>query len=180
MEWIPYLVATVFTLLSAGAIVTIVIGIPGTWIMLGLAVLIQLTDHYWLPEGVDNTFQWWMILTGLGLATIGEVLEFLAGMLGAKKAGSSKRGMTGAFIGGFVGAILGTGIPIPIVGSLIGAVVGTFAGAIIGEITAPQPPELKDSLKPALGAAIGRILGTLVKIPFAMVIWVVLSIAAFL
>ena len=114
------------------------------------------------------------------IAIIGEVLEFIAGALGAKKGGASKQGMRGALIGGFAGTILGTFlIPVPIVGSLIGAILGCGVGAVIGELKASPDSRLKDTIKPATGAVVGRILGALAKLPWAFVVWVLLAVALF-
>ncbi|MDJ0836248.1 MAG: DUF456 domain-containing protein [Acidobacteriota bacterium] len=180
MEWVFYLVAALFSILGGGCVVLVVLGLPGTWILLGMAFLIELLDQYYLPAGDHQTFNWWLLGSCLALAAIGEILEFFAGLLGAKKAGSSKRGMMGAFIGGLVGAVFGTGIPVPIVGTLIGAVLGTFAGAMIGELTDKEETrEFHQTLKPAMGATIGRILGTLSKVPIALAIWLALALAVF-
>jgi hypothetical protein len=124
---------------------------------------------------------WWVFVISIVIAIIGEVLEFMAGALGAKKGGASKQGMLGALIGGFAGTIIGTFvIPIPIVGSLIGAILGCGIGAVIGELKATPDAQLKDTLKPAAGAVVGRILGALAKLPCAFVVWVLLSVALFL
>ena len=179
MEWVAILVAVLFTLLALGCLFALVIGLPGTWIMIGLAVIIELVDRWYLPAGEQTTFGWWVLLVCVVLAGIGEVLEFFAGLLGAKKAGSSKRGMIGSIIGGLAGAVVGTGLPAPIIGTLVGALVGTFLGALIGEATGNEAKELKESVKPATGALIGRVLGTLSKLPIAMLVMVILVVRAF-
>jgi len=160
-----------------GAIFTlsVVLGLPGAWMTLGLAVLIEVIDDWWRATPGESTFGWWLLGACAIVAVVGEILEFAAGALGAKRGGSSRRGVWGALIGGLVGAVLGLGIPIPIVGSLIGALIGTFAGAIIGEMTDDEVT-LKQTLKPAAGATIARIIGTLAKLPLAMVIWVALVV----
>lgn len=171
-------VGLIFALLGAACVALVLLGLPGAWMMLGLAVLIEVADPLYLHTGSDQTFGWWLLGACLALATLGEILEFVAGALGAKKAGSSRRGMWGAIIGGIVGGILGVAIPVPVVGSLIGAVIGTFAGAIFGELSGDANATVRSSLKPASGATIGRILGTLAKLPIAMAIWASLTIAA--
>ena len=179
MEWILYPVAFVFSILGAGCVGVVLLGLPGTWIMLGLAFLIEMVDQFYLPAGSAPTFNGWLLGSCLVLAILGEVLEFMAGLLGAKKAGSSRRGMIGALVGGLVGALLGTGIPVPVVGTLIGAVLGTFGGAVIGELSQDEEKRFRETLKPAMGATVGRILGTLSKVPIALAIWLALSVAAF-
>ncbi len=178
MEWLFYLVAVLFCLIGLVCVISVVIGLPGTWILLGLAVLIEFLDTYYLPEGDTQTFSWWVLGSALLLAALGELLEFFAGVLGAKKGGSSKKGMVGAFVGGLVGALFGFLIPIPIIGSLIGAILGTFGGAVIGELK-DEERDVRETLKPAMGATVGRILGTMSKLPLAMAVWLILCTSVF-
>ncbi len=192
MDWallFLILVALIFFVLGLVCVAIVILGLPGTWIMLALAVFIEICDGVYLNPDHQPTFPLWLLIGCAVLALIGEILEFNAGALGAKKAGSSNRGMIGALIGGFVGAIVGAPFGL-IIGAFIGAVLGTFIGAILGELTAPLPPttdvenhsttnRVRESIKPATGAVIGRVLGTLSKLPIAIAVWLVLSLAAF-
>jgi len=181
MDWLAYVVAAIFFLVGAGCIVLVVLQLPGTWIMLGLAVLLEWADRFYLPADAQVTFGWWVLGVCFGLTALGEGLELLASAAGAKTGGASARGIWGAIIGGIVGAIVLTfWIPIPILGTLIGAVIGAFVGAVMGEVTGAQPKSVRASMKPALGASIGRVMGTLSKVAIAIVVWLVLSVAAFL
>jgi len=177
MDWIAVLVAVLVVLAGALSVFLVVIGLPGTWLLLGLALLIELVDHWWLEGEAPVTFSWWLLGACTVLALIGELLEFLAGALGAKRGGASRRGMALAVVGGVVGGIVGVPFGL-IVGAFFGAVLGTFLGAVIGELTRPGT-ELRDTLRPAIGASIGRVLGTLAKLPIAIAVWVALSVAAF-
>ena len=88
--------------------------------------------------------------------------------------------MLGALLGGVIGALALTPfIPIPVVGTLIGAIIGTFVGAVVGEVTGIAPKTVRGSMKPALGATVGRVIGTFSKMGVAIVIWLALSVAAF-
>lgn len=189
MDWaliLTILVGVIFVVFGLGCIVLVAIGLPGAWFMLGGALVIELLDFLYLPEGERWTFSLWLLGACLLLAVIGEILEFIAGMLGAKAGGASKAGTWGALIGGIVGAILGTAV-FAIIGSLIGAVIGSFLGAVVGELTVSktlddgtlQQQTMRGTLKPATGAAVGRVLGTLSKVPFAILIWVFLCVDAF-
>jgi uncharacterized protein YqgC (DUF456 family) len=183
MEWIAYVVATLFCILGGLCVVSIIFSLPGAWIMLGLAAIVEFVDRLYLrdsPEG-SQTFPWWLLGVCVGLVALSELIEFAAGAAGAKQGGASRRGMVGALIGGIVGAILLTGlVPIPVVGSLVGAMVGTFAGAVIGEVSGQQPKTVRGSVKPAIGATIGRVVGTMSKMFIAIAVWIALSVAAFL
>ena len=178
MVWIGILIAVLFTVIGAVCVVSVLFGLPGVWVILGLAVVIEMTDTWYLPENEGQTFNWWLLGACLLLALLGEVMEFFSGVLGSRKAGGSKRGMVGSLIGGLVGGILGFFVPVP-GGSLTGIVIGTFGGAVLGELSGNQRPEFRDTLKPAAGATLGRILGTLSKLPIALVVWVMLATAAF-
>ncbi|MCA9297169.1 MAG: DUF456 domain-containing protein [Phycisphaerales bacterium] len=177
-DWIQYVVASVFALIGLVCVVSVVVSLPGTWVMIALACLIELLDTVYLSSDPAVTFGWRVLLAAIVLAGFGELFEFLAGALGAKTAGSSGRGMLGALIGGVVGAIAGTFIPVPVLGTLIGAVAGTFIGASVGELS-HEERTIRQTLKPATGATIGRLLGTLAKLPIAFAIWLVLVISMF-
>ena len=186
MDWILYIVAAFFFLIGIGCLLLVVVGLPGGWIMLGLAGAIEYCDQYYLSSdtGAPETFGWWVLGTCLGLMLLGEVIEFVAGVAGAKKGGASRRGMIGSLIGGIVGvfvfAPLFSIVPIigTIFGALLGALLGTFAGAMIGELSA-QETTMKDSVKPAFGATVGRVVGTASKLGITIAMWLVLTIFAF-
>lgn len=180
MTWIAYLVAVIFTFLAAVCLLVILLGLPGTWLMLILAIGVELIDTLWLDIEDKETFGWVWIGICVGLALIGEVLETMAGAVGTRKGGGSKRGMIGAIIGGIVGAIVLTPIiPIPVLGTLIGALIGTFFGALVGEMTGQDRPSGGAMAKAALGATIGRLLGTMGKFLIGVVIFAVLVVTAF-
>ena len=183
MDWINYVVATLFTLIAFACVCSIIVSLPGAWIMLGIAALIEFTDQWWRTPDADGrtqTFEWWLLGVCLALALAGELIELAAGAAGAKSGGAGRRGMIGALIGGILGALVLTPfIPIPVVGTLIGAIVGTFVGAVLGEVTGAQPKTIKGSVKPAIGATIGRVFGAVSKMGVAIVMWLTLSVAAF-
>ena len=177
---ISYLVALIFTFLAAGCLILVLLGLPGTWLMLILAVGVELIDTMWIGSEDKETFGWIWIGVCAVLAVLGEVLEAIAGAVGTRKGGGTKRGMIGAIIGGIVGAIALTPfIPIPILGTLIGALIGTFVGALIGEMTGRNQVGGGTMAKAAIGATIGRLLGTMGKFLIGVVIFAVLVVTAF-
>ena len=180
MDWLAYLVAALFCLVGAACVLLVILQLPGAWVMLALALVLEWVDQWYLdPPAV--TFGWWVLGVCLGLATLGEVVEFLAGAAGAKKGGATRRGVIGAIVGGVGGGIAGTFmLPIPVLGTLVGAIVGSFAGALIAEVSGPTPMTVRDSMGPAIGASIGRVVGTFSKLGIAIVMWLVLSVAALL
>jgi uncharacterized protein YqgC (DUF456 family) len=177
MGWLALLVGVLVALLGVASVFLVLVGLPGTWLLLGLVLLIELIDGWWLVGEPAVTFAWWLLIACLGLAVVGEVLELVAGALGAKRGGASRRGMVFAAVGGIVGGIAGAPFGL-VLGAFAGAVIGTFAGAVVGELGNPNTA-LGDTLRPATAASIGRILGTLVKLPIAIAVAVALSVAAF-
>ncbi len=180
MEWLLYVVGVLFVLAGAVCVALVVVQLPGAWIMLGLAGVIEYCDRFYLPPGNQQTFGWWVLGACLVLLVIGELIEFLAAALGAQKGGGSRRGMMGALIGAVAGALLLTPLFFfaPIFGALLGTVAGTFIGAIVGELSTRQTT-LQGSIKPAVGATVGRVVGTMSKVAIALGVWIALSISVF-
>ena len=172
------LAALLFVVGGFFCVLLVIAGLPGAWILLGLAALIELVDPAWAGEA-HSTVGWGWIGLGALFAAVGELLEFLSGMAGSKAAGGSRKGMLGAVAGGLVGALVGTVvIPVPIVGTLIGAFGGTFAGALLGEMSCQQGKSWQDSMKPALAATVARAVGIAAKLGICMALWLGLSLAA--
>ena len=191
MEWISYIVASLFVLLGLACLVLVVLQLPGGWIMYALAIVIELIDTWYLSGGNPWTFEvfgisaWWILGAGLALLLIGELIEFLGSMLGARGGGASRSGSWGALVGGVLGAFV-LAVPFSIIpgigtifGVLLGAIVGSFLGALIAELGIARNT-VRGSVKPAVGAAIGRIAGTTGKLAVTIVLWVLLSVAVFL
>ena len=151
--------------LTLASLVANLLGLPGNW-----AVVAMAAACWWLsPE--DN-----MSHVGLGsvlaiavVATVGEILEFAAGALGASRMGGSKRGTLLAIVGSIGGAVagllFGSLIPIPIVGPIVASLLlgasGAFAGALTGERWAGK--DWDHSLQVSNAAFWGKLLGTVGK-----------------
>ncbi len=184
----PTAIAIAFSLFGALCVAAVPLGLPGAWLLLAGAVLLELTDGALLgvPAGGADpvSFGWWLLGGALALAALGEGLEILAGLLGAKVGGGTRRGSIGAFVGGLAGMLAGTFLlPVPILGSLVGALLGTFGGALLGELSGAEGGEAltyRQALKPALAATLGRVLGTAGKTGVAGLIWLMLSLTLFL
>lgn len=179
IETIPTAVSIGFGVFGLACVLLVIAGLPGTWILVGAAILVDCLDWLWLPPGAPFTFHPLTILAAVLVGLVGEALEFALSAAGARRFGASRRGMIGSVIGGVAGALFGTVlIWVPIVGTLIGALLGTAAGAVLGEISDGRKT-LHDAAQPAIGAVIGRVLGTLAKLPIAVIVFVLLVIAAF-
>lgn len=161
-------------LINAVGVVLVALQAPGTWLML-LATAVMAWWR-WDAEGLGSIGGWTLVGL-LGLAVLGEVIEFIAGAAGATKAGGSKRGAALAVIGGVVGAVLGAIFLafIPIVGVLIGAAIGAGVGSILGDLWAGR--EWNMALTAGRGAAIGKFWGALGKLAVAAAMWAVVAVA---
>jgi uncharacterized protein YqgC (DUF456 family) len=100
----------------------------------------------------------WGTITILGLlAASSYVIDFLAGLFGAKRFGAGKYGVTGAAIGTIAGLVFG----------LPGIIIGPFIGAVIGELYANK--DLHSASAAGLGVWIGMALGIAARIAIAFV-----------
>jgi uncharacterized protein YqgC (DUF456 family) len=166
-----YTYAIALTLVNLACWVSILFNLPGTWLMILLTALLK----WWQPTYV--LVSWSVLGVAVGLAALGEILEFVLGAAGARHAGGSTRAAALALAGGFVGGILGTALPVPLVGTLIGACLGAFVGSLLGDLWAGRP--VQRSLEAGWGAAVGRFWGTISKLAVGAIIVVVLAVAAF-
>lgn len=167
MDWIYYV--ALLALLITGLFVNL-LGLPGLWLMLASAAA-----YAWATRW--DYVGWPSLLTLLVLAIIAEVVEFLAGSAGAKKAGGGVRGMIGAVVGGLLGGFFLTFlVPIPILGTIVGVCVGTFLGAWGVELMVGK--EMDQSVQIGIGAAKGRLVGTLLKTLFGVTMLIVAMVAS--
>jgi uncharacterized protein YqgC (DUF456 family) len=166
-----YVSAVVLTVLNLAFWVGILFNLPGTWLMVLVTALLK----WWQPGYI--LVSWTVLGVAAGLAVLAEVLEFVLGAAGARRAGGSTRAAALAIVGSLVGGIMGTALPVPIVGTLIGACLGAFAGSLIGDLWAGRP--LLPSFEAGWGAAVGRFWGTVSKLAVGGIIVVVLALAAF-
>ena len=166
-----YVYAVVLTLVNLLCWVGILFGLPGTWLMILLPVLLK----WWQPD--QFMVSWTVLGVAVGLAALGEVLECVLGMAGARRTGGSTRGAVLALVGSIVGGVMGIALPVPFVGPLLGACLGAFVGALLGNLWTGRT--LFQSLAAGRGAAIGQFWGTVLKLAIGATIAVMLAIAAF-
>ena len=144
------------------------LGLPGTWLMLGIAAV------YSAMTG--DSIGWITILLVGVIAVIAEVLEFMLASRFARKYGGSRRAGWGAIVGGIVGAFVG--VPVPIIGSVIGAFAGSFVGALVFEYTRERSHVT--ATRVAWGALVGRAVATAMKSAVGVVIAAWIFMAAWL
>ena len=143
MEWLGYL----------AAIMLVVVGMAGTFLpaLPGLPLVLA---GFFLAAWMDGFVHVGApILIALAVLTaLGLLIDFLAGVLGARATGASRQARWGAAIGGIVGLILG----------LAGVILGPLVGAAIGEYLARR--DLLQAGKVGIGTFIGFIIGTVAKV----------------
>jgi uncharacterized protein YqgC (DUF456 family) len=143
VDTVLYVIAGALVLTGlVGAVVPAVPGIPlifaGIW-------LIARVDQY------RHVGPWW--LAGIALVgAVGLTIDLVAGALGAKRVGASRRAVWGALLGTLVGLFFG----------LPGLLLGPFLGAVLGELAAGS--SILRSTHVGASAWIGLIFGTMIKL----------------
>lgn len=150
-------------------LIIIAFGAPGTWVILIAAFLYDL-----LPWAADISTTTLLVL--LGIAVLGEVLEYYIGAKAAKRYGASNWGVAGAIVGGIIGAFVG--VPVFLIGSVLGLFIGAFLGAFIVE--AVVKGNISKAFKAGIGAFRGRVGAMLVKGLLGIVMVITIITAVFL
>src|SRR5213592_2692101 len=157
---LPALLLGICTILG---LLLVPLGLPGLWVMVG-----GIVGYGWLTDfrsvGVAT------IGAVLGLAFLGEIVEWWLGFRLTRTFGGSRRSAWGALVGGIVGALLG--VPVPIVGSVIGA----FPGAALFEYSLSRTTGT--AVRAGWGAVVGRAAAAAAKIALGIVIAVIGVFAA--
>lgn len=149
-QWSGYVL---WALLLVVASLFVYLGLGGNFIVLGLALIHALVTGF-------DPIGWQLLAVLLGIALLGEGIEFVVGTFWVARKGATRHGVVGAFAGGLLGAALGNGV-VPVVGAILGSFVGAFGGAVAGEYLARE--RLEPSLRVGGHAFLGRLLAILVK-----------------
>lgn len=144
------------------------ITLPGTWFIVGSAMLI---NWLWIP-----VFNVWMLAACAGMALVAEIADFALSAAGASKSGGGKSGAIGSIIGGLVGAIAGSFV-VPILGTIAGGVIGAGIGALALERGIAQR-SWEQAVKIGRGAALGRAAALFLKVAIAAAIGICLTVDA--
>lgn len=131
----------------AGAVLPALPGIP------------MIFGGIWLAAAVDEYRHlglWWLLAIGT-LAALGVIVDFIAGTLGAKRVGASKRALWGAGLGTFLGMFFG--IP--------GLIFGPFLGALVGELASGT--SVLRSTHVGISTWLGLLFGALLKLVISFV-----------
>jgi uncharacterized protein len=173
-----WLIPIALMVVNAAWLVLVVLGLPGTWLMVATTLLVAWWARSANGSSAPPMFSLGVLVAIVAIAGVAEVLELGASMVGVRATGGTRRGAAGALVGGVIGAVAGTFlIPIPLLGSLIGACLGAGLGAWGLELSGGR--EHGAAVKAGMGAGVGRLFGTITKLAAGVVIWVVVAVAAF-
>jgi hypothetical protein len=161
-----------------------VVGLPGT-VLIFVATLV-----YSACTGFD-VIPWWLLLILAGMSAVAEIADNVISSAGAKRYGSTTRGMFAAMLGGLLGAVAGgffvpamagIGLALGPVGSialsLLAPIAGAFAGGFLGawayELRSGRPKD--EAMRAGWGAFVGRAAGIVLKlgisgVMIALVLW---------
>ena len=138
-----YIIAAV--LIIAGIAGAVLPALPGVPLVFAGMLLAAWADHFQHVGAV-----WLTVLAVLSL--IAMLIDFIAGVLGARRVGASSRALWGATLGTLAGLFFG--IP--------GLLLGPFVGAVIGELTAGS--RIHAATRVGIGTWLGLLFGTLAKL----------------
>ena len=135
-------------LIVLGVAGTVLPALPGTVLVLAGIVL-----GAWID---DFSRVGWGVLAGVtALAVVAWVLDYVAGLLGARKAGASRQAIWGAALGTVAGLFMG----------LVGVLFMPLVGAAIGEWLARR--DHQQALKVGVATWLGIIAGMVSKVVIA-------------
>jgi uncharacterized protein YqgC (DUF456 family) len=145
---------------------TLFFGFPGNLLILGASCLYGYFTSFGEVTG--------RMLVVLALLTLtGEGVEYVLGVVGAKRYGSSNRGIVFSMVGGFVGAVMGAPLFFGF-GAILGALAGAFFGAVLVELATYGPDQWRKAVKSGYGNFLGRIGGMITKLAIGtgMIVWI--------
>jgi uncharacterized protein len=132
-------------LIVIGVAGTVLPALPGTLLVLGGIVLGAWLDDF-------TRVKPWVVAIIAVLALLAWATDYVATVMGAKKAGASKWAIIGAALGTVAGIFMG----------LVGVLFMPFVGAVIGEYIAQK--NAKQAAKVGLATWLGLLIGTVVKL----------------
>lgn len=152
-------------LFAVSGIVLTAFGLPGTWFALAAAGIYAIATDF-NPPGQDVR----VIALLLFITLLGEAVEFVVSIAGAKRLNVGNATIVASIVGGLVGAVIG--VPVFIVGSLLGLLIGAFLGALVYELLVKTPTDL--ALRKAISIVLSRMVSILFKTGVAIVMAVFL------
>lgn len=137
-------------LIAAGVAGTVLPAMPGTALVLGGILLGAWIDDF-------SRIGWGSLSVITALAVLAWVLDYVAGLLGARRAGASRQALIGAAVGTVVGLFMG----------LVGVLFMPLVGAALGEYLARR--DQRQALTVGVSTWIGIMVGLITKVVLAFV-----------
>ena len=141
-----YVIAAI--LIVVGFAGTVLPALPGLALMFAGMLLAAWAGDFELIGGWTIGVLALMTVLALGI-------DFIAGLLGAKRVGASRLALVGAAIGTVIGLFFG----------LPGLLLGPFIGAVVGELAHTR--HAGTAAKVGVGTWVGLLLGTILKLTVA-------------
>lgn len=159
--WNIALLVVTLLVMFFGILAAILPVIPGPPLIWGASLLYAILTDF---EDINQAY---LVTFGLLTAFV-MLMDYIAGIYGAKKLGASRWGMVGAFAGMIVGAVVGT---------LPGFIIGPLIGAVAFELMIGR--KMGEAMKAGVGTFLGFLGGTLMKLIVSVImigvfIWAVL------
>ena len=137
-------------LIVVGVAGTVLPALPGTLFVLAGIVLGAWIDDF-------ARVGWGVLAFIIALAVLAWVLDYVAGLMGARKAGASRQALIGAALGTVVGLFMG----------LVGVLFMPLVGAAVGEYLARR--DQQRALKVGVATWLGIMAGLVSKVVIAFV-----------
>jgi uncharacterized protein YqgC (DUF456 family) len=135
-------------LIVVGVAGTVLPALPGTAFVLGGIVLGAWIDDF-------TRVPVWVVVLCTVLAVLAWVLDYVAGLMGARRAGASKQALIGAAVGTVVGLFMG----------IVGVLFMPLVGAAVGEYLARK--DERQALHVGVATWLGIMAGLLAKVVLA-------------
>ena len=135
-------------LIVAGLAGTVLPALPGTALVLGGILLGAWIDDF-------TRVGWGSLGVITALAVLAWVLDYVAGLLGARRAGASRQALIGAALGTVAGLFMG----------LVGVLFMPLVGAALGEYLARR--DQRQALSVGVSTWIGIMVGLIAKVALA-------------
>lgn len=158
MGVVYYVLAAV--LIVIGLAGTILPALPGVPLVFAGMLLTAWVGHF------QEISVWTVVLLAV-LTLLAVALDFLAGVVGARRVGASKAALWGAMIGTFVGIFFG----------VAGLLLGPFVGALGGELLSGA--SVTRSTHVGVATWIGLLFGTLAKLALSFAMLGIFVLALF-
>jgi|SRR3989304_3088704 len=153
MDAYHILILIISLLIMLGGLSGIVFPVIPSTPMIWLGVFI-----YAVCDGFES-ISWLLLLIFAVLTIISLVLDYLGGIIGAKKYGATKWGMIGSVIGGIGGFFMG---------GIIGLIFGPFFGAVLLELIFDK--DITGAFKSGVGTLVGFLGGAIAKLAIGVII----------